>query len=1022
MLKTSQDLLRALTDPLSAPMFRRPSRIGVESAWYGHVPFGMWIVEQTRPRVLVELGTHNGVSYAAFCDSVQESRLGTSCFAVDTWKGDPHAGFYNENVYAEFRGFHDPRYGAFSRLLRMTFDEAAGQMADCSIDLLHIDGLHSYEAVRHDFETWLPKLTDQAVVLFHDTNVREREFGVWRLWQELCRRYPGFEFVHANGLGVLAVGRNPPCAIAALCALADEPAVIDIRERFALLGERWESEARLIVGQISTARLLADTNRRNAAEWQAAAEARTDLKNQRDAAEASLKRTQEKLETLQAQVKELRHEAEVSRYERDLILNSTLWRLTKPIRRIGDALPIPVRRPLRGTLHAVSAIAHRSRGKPSAQDVATDLPPSSARNIESWRIVFVSGEPDTAGHTYRIADYADAAAATGAMVSRMVPADVPQRTDEFAQADVVVLWRTMMSPDIDAVIRATRSGAAKLVFDVDDLMFQPELAETDLIDGIRSQHLAPDEVADHYSGIRDVLAQADVCTTTTEPLARHARQVGKTTFVLPNGFDRAKHARSRHAVRERRVRTDDGLIRIGYAAGTRTHQRDFAVAAAAIARLLGERPACRLVLFRDPADGRPKLDVLEFPSLAVLADRIEWRDFVPLSELPYELARFDINLVPLEIGNPFCEAKSELKYFEAALAGVCTVASPTEPMTDAIRHGETGMLADTADAWYGVLVALADDADLRQRLGHAAYLDVLWRYGPYRRAELMLSFLAQLAGGYKAARAFELEFKRKTTPNKLPNLAPTEEVFVFDSLGTAEVSVVIPLYNYAGYVTEALESVRAQTIEALDLVVIDDCSTDDSLRVAQAWAEQQAPTGRFNRIMVLRNRTNQGLARTRNVGFDVAETEYVIPLDADNRLLPEFCTRTMRAIRDTHAAFAYTNIQCFGTHNHIIGDETFSPMRLAHSNYIDAMALVAKAAWSAVGGYTHIQHGWEDYDFWCCCVERGIWGIHIPKVLAEYRFHEASMLRTITDTRDYKLTVVQQLEARHSWLSIVDRD
>ena len=170
--------------------------------------------------------------------------------------------------------------------------------------------------------------------------------------------------------------------------------------------------------------------------------------------------------------------------------------------------------------------------------------------------------------------------------------------------------------------------------------------------------------------------------------------------------------------------------------------------------------------------------------------------------------------------------------------------------------------------------------------------------------------------------------------------------------------------------------------------------------------------------MVLRNPANAGLALTRNVGFDAAETPYVLPLDADNRLLPGCVEACLEAIRRSGAAFAYPGIQCFGAADTVFGTAAFEPMRLAGGNYIDAMALVAKWAWAAVGGYAHIEHGWEDYDFWCRCAEHGFWGAPAGEVLAEYRVHEGSMLHTATDLPDNKLRVIEQLERRHGWLSI----
>jgi GT2 family glycosyltransferase/glycosyltransferase involved in cell wall biosynthesis len=216
---------------------RFPQRAPAPAIWSGHVPFAFWLVNQIRPRRIVELGVFSGTSYCAFCEEVVRSGLSTSCFGIDTWAGDDHAGHYRDDVLAELRAHHDPRYGEFSTLLRMDFDNAVGQFEDGSIDLLHIDGFHTYDAVRHDFETWLPKLSSSAVVLFHDIAVRANEFGVWRFWREVQDKYPGFAFDHSFGLGVLAVGAQAPLKLAAL--LNENGSERDeMREQFSAFGKR----------------------------------------------------------------------------------------------------------------------------------------------------------------------------------------------------------------------------------------------------------------------------------------------------------------------------------------------------------------------------------------------------------------------------------------------------------------------------------------------------------------------------------------------------------------------------------------------------------------------------------------------------------------------------------------------------------------------------------------------------------------------------------------------------------------
>ena len=496
--------------------------------------------------------------------------------------------------------------------------------------------------------------------------------------------------------------------------------------------------------------------------------------------------------------------------------------------------------------------------------------------------------------------------------------------------------------------------------------------------------------------------------------------------MLPNCFDAASFSRARMAARRRAAGPGDGLVRIGYATGSRTHNRDFMAAVAGVAAVLHARPNARLVLFRSTDDGDALLSPEEFPPLAGLSDRIEWRSLVPLDDLPDELARFDINIVPLQPDNPFVEAKSELKYFEAALAGAATVASPTGPYRRAIVDGETGLLAADAPAWEAALLRLVDDAEARHRMARAAAADVLFRHGPQGSAERMRRFLAQHrdpADARSLAETFAVGVARRDPPPRLDPLVPSDVLFAHDRLGEAAVTVVVASYNYADYIQQALDSVRLQTLEPLDLVVVDDCSTDPAT-MAQIldWAHTHA--ARFNRLLVVRHRGNAGLGGTRNTGFAFAETPYVLPLDADNRLRHDCAEHLLAVLDGTEAAYAYPKLQHFGGDDRVTGGERYEPQRLVGGNYIDAMALVARWAWAAAGGY-YVQRdamGWEDYALWCRLAELGRWGVAVDAVLAEYRVHADSMVNAITEKRDNKAAMVAFVERRHPWLRILARD
>jgi GT2 family glycosyltransferase len=385
-----------------------------DSAWHEHSPFAFWLIRAMQPASFVELGTHTGFSYLAFCQAVQRSGLPTACYAIDTWLGDEHAGFYGEDVLSTLSAINERNYSGFSRLIRSRFDDALRYFPDASIDLLHVDGRHTYEDVRHDYESWQPKLSGRAVVLFHDTNVRERDFGVWKLWSELAPAHPSFEFHHGHGLGVLAPGLTVPEGLTELfnsgpqqrsgirAAYARLGAAVHLRhqldaaqERTAALGRELSAAAQA-ANAASDAAAKAATEAaaagRDAAAWRAIAESakaeRTEAvaaaaavtgaavaeqarlqaaaaraEQQRDALAAEVAWAREQTAGAAAAVAEharlaaavsdevlAKHAAALA--ERDAVLNSTIWRATRPVRTVGAAMPVPVRRTARRMLRA----------------------------------------------------------------------------------------------------------------------------------------------------------------------------------------------------------------------------------------------------------------------------------------------------------------------------------------------------------------------------------------------------------------------------------------------------------------------------------------------------------------------------------------------------------------------------------------------------------------------------------------------------------------------------------------------
>ncbi|MGI9192306.1 MAG: class I SAM-dependent methyltransferase [Chitinophagaceae bacterium] len=181
------------------------------SSWWQHVPIAYWLIEKTKPAVLVELGTHYGVSFFAFCQAAQLFSPTTRLYAVDTWEGDSQAGYYQEQVYETVSQHAQAHYKDQAELIRTTFEEATHRFEEASIDLLHIDGFHSFEAVQTDYNTWKSKMKPTGIIIFHDIVVHAEGFGVWQFWQNIQRDFPNATLQDTvwPGLGILFLNGIP---------------------------------------------------------------------------------------------------------------------------------------------------------------------------------------------------------------------------------------------------------------------------------------------------------------------------------------------------------------------------------------------------------------------------------------------------------------------------------------------------------------------------------------------------------------------------------------------------------------------------------------------------------------------------------------------------------------------------------------------------------------------------------------------------------------------------------------------
>lgn len=622
------------------------------------------------------------------------------------------------------------------------------------------------------------------------------------------------------------------------------------------------------------------------------------------------------------------------------------------------------------------------------------------------KIVTISGAPSAPAHMFRVDHYAASARRLGHHVTAMSAKDAAARITEIDGADLVVLWRCAWNESIEQIIQRARATGAKIIVDVDDRIFEPDVSTPRVKDALAGDELDAASVQSRFAFIEKTISHADLCTAATQGVINQLRPFGKPLLHLRSGFDEQTCTGAQLAAEARR-RGPRNTIRIGYAGGA----KGLAAAIPALVRLLGKYRNTSLVLLGET------LALEQFPTLKPFADRIEQRGDEPLAGLPQEFGRLDIVIAGSGSRQRLAGANDEISFFCAALARVPTVGFASEFFATEITPGVTGLLAQDVEELFDRIGALVDDERLRSTIGENAQHDVLWRYGPDGRDHGLATVLDYLFSSERqAAEAFRKHIEGLRRPVFVRPPMPESDIVFESARKTASpVAVAIPLYNYAQYIEETLESVKNQTFGPIDLVVVDDCSTDDSLAIARRWMEKNQ--SRFAHLALLRNKNNASLGPTRNAAFAFTSARYVMALDADNVLLPACLERCCATLESSGAAAAFPISKQFGNAEGLVSNHAWQGARLACSNYIDAMAMIRKSAWAACGGYASLPNR-EDYELWMKFIERGFWAAQVPEVLALYRVHSASLVNTYTAQDMIKSGLWNALAKSHPWIAV----
>lgn len=207
-----------------------------------------------------------------------------------------------------------------------------------------------------------------------------------------------------------------------------------------------------------------------------------------------------------------------------------------------------------------------------------------------------------------------------------------------------------------------------------------------------------------------------------------------------------------------------------------------------------------------------------------------------------------------------------------------------------------------------------------------------------------------------------------------------------------KVSIIIPCYNQGKYVAEAINSALRQTFKDIEIVCVNDGSTDNSVEIIKSFENK------YKNFIFLNNKENRGVIYSRNFAIKNCNGTYILPLDADDIIEPTYVEKAVKILdNNPNIGIVYCKAKIFGNYDKYWNLKPFNKSDILYENCIFCSAIFRKSDFIKIGGYNNnMKYGCEDHDLWLSFIEQGLEVFQINEILFSYRQYDETSRTTIS--------------------------